>query len=190
MNICKKCGKETKNAKFCSRSCSTSYNNKGVCRNKEFYSKKERWVENGKYELRCNHCDKLFRSNFKTIQYCSFSCQTKNNHTSLREKWINKCEDLQEFYNFHANSGARKAKLYLIEKRGHRCEICKGTVWNDKPIPLVFDHIDGNSGNWKFNNCRLVCGNCDMQLPTYKSKNKKSSRDRRYAPVSQRPSKS
>ena len=33
------------------------------------------------------------------------------------------------------------------------------------------DHIDGNSDNWMDNNLRLVCGNCDMQLPTYKSKN-------------------
>jgi len=42
----------------------------------------------------------------------------------------------------------------------------------DKPIPLVLDHIDGNSENWAIENLRLVCGNCDMLLPTYKSKNR------------------
>ena len=38
------------------------------------------------------------------------------------------------------------------------------------------DHIDGNSDNNILSNLRLVCGNCDMQLPTYKSKNKGNGR--------------
>jgi hypothetical protein len=40
-----------------------------------------------------------------------------------------------------------------------------------KPIPLIVDHIDGNPLNHKVDNFRLVCGNCDMQLDTYKAKN-------------------
>lgn len=38
-------------------------------------------------------------------------------------------------------------------------------------VPLVLDHIDGNSENNNEENLRYVCGNCDMQLPTYKAKN-------------------
>lgn len=34
MNNCKQCGCETKNAKFCSRSCSATFNNAGVRRHK------------------------------------------------------------------------------------------------------------------------------------------------------------
>lgn len=41
-----------------------------------------------------------------------------------------------------------------------------------KEVPLVVDHIDGNAENCSVTNFRLVCGNCDMQLPTYKNKNK------------------
>ena len=41
---------------------------------------------------------------------------------------------------------------------------------------FVLDHIDGNSeNNWR-SNLRLVCPNCDSQLPTYKAKNKGSGR--------------
>lgn len=51
-------------------------------------------------------------------------------------------------------------------------------------MPLILDHVDGDSDNWYLTNLRLVCGNCDMQLPTYKSKNwgnGRASRRKRYA---------
>ena len=51
--------------------------------------------------------------------------------------------------------------------------------------PLVVDHIDGDSTNHSVSNFRLVCGNCDTQLPTYKSKNKskRSWRKKYYSPI-------
>jgi transposase len=75
-----------------------------------------------------------------------------------------------------------RVKKYLLEKHGHVCSICKNTEWNGKPIPLVCDHIDGNSSNPELSNFRLVCCNCDAQLPTYKSKNRGNGRtyDRKY----------
>lgn len=45
-----------------------------------------------------------------------------------------------------------------------------------KPIPLVLDHINGHSGDWRLDNLRLVCGNCNMMLPTYKNKNRGNGR--------------
>jgi hypothetical protein len=44
-------------------------------------------------------------------------------------------------------------------------------LWMGQPIPIILDHIDGNSDNWAIINLRLVCPNCDAQLPTFKSKN-------------------
>lgn len=38
-------------------------------------------------------------------------------------------------------------------------------------MPLIVDHINGNPEDDRLENLRLVCGNCDMQLPTYKSRN-------------------
>ena len=38
------------------------------------------------------------------------------------------------------------------------------------------DHVDGDASNSCRDNLRLICPNCDSQLETYKSKNKKSKR--------------
>lgn len=67
-------------------------------------------------------------------------------------------------------------RKYLTLLRGWVCSVCGNTEWLGQPIPLVMDHVDGNSDNWSVGNLRLVCGNCDMQLPTYKNKNKGNGR--------------
>lgn len=76
----------------------------------------------------------------------------------------------------------RHVKRFLIYKNGNTCQICNNSVWNNKQIPLICDHIDGNSNNNDINNFRLVCPNCDAQLPTFKSKNRGNGRkyDREY----------
>lgn len=68
-------------------------------------------------------------------------------------------------------------KKYFLKEQNNKCAICGITnLWQDKPLIFVLDHIDGNADNNSRDNLRLVCPNCDSQLPTYKSKNKNSAR--------------
>jgi hypothetical protein len=56
----------------------------------------------------------------------------------------------------------------------YKCAICNiGPVWNNKPMPLILDHINGINNDNKLTNLRFVCSNCDSQLDTYKSKNRR-----------------
>jgi predicted transcriptional regulator len=140
-------------------------------------------------------CRKLKLYNLKTIPYPVKKCKNCNSNIKSRNTFCdNKCQGIyykaikikaiekeQEIPNGTTDAFAKK---YLIDKYGHICSICNLTSWNSKEIPLVFDHIDGNYTNRKLSNLRLVCGNCDMQLPTYKSKNRgngRHSRKQRYA---------
>ena len=59
----------------------------------------------------------------------------------------------------------------------HRCAVCEiGPVWMGKPMPLILDHINGEHNDNRLTNLRFVCSNCDSQLDTYKSRNRKQLR--------------
>ena len=72
------------------------------------------------------------------------------------------------------NSGAT-LKRYLIETRGNKCSNCgQSSIWNNKPLILQLDHIDGNSDNNYPENLRLLCPNCHSQTENFGSKGKGS----------------
>jgi len=55
------------------------------------------------------------------------------------------------------------------------CEVCGlEPEWNGKRLVLRLDHINGDSEDDRIENLRLVCPNCDSQLPTFCGRNKKS----------------
>jgi len=60
----------------------------------------------------------------------------------------------------------------------YKCNICNLTVWNNKPIVLELDHIDGDKKNNTLSNLRLVCPNCHSQTPTFRGRN----RNKQYIP--------
>jgi len=66
----------------------------------------------------------------------------------------------------------RILKQSLIE---YKCAVCSlGPEWQGKPMPLILDHVNGKNNDNRIENLRFVCSNCDTQLPTYKSKNRRS----------------
>jgi hypothetical protein len=62
------------------------------------------------------------------------------------------------------------SKPHLIKVRGHKCEQCNLTKWNEKNIPLEIHHKDGDRTNNEFDNLELVCCNCHALTPGWRSR--------------------
>ena len=137
--------------KFCSRSCSAKFNNRGLCRN-------------GKSNMNlCKHCSGSMLGKPKVAKFCSEPC----GHAFKLESRIKS-----------GKFSAITAKTWLT-KTNKNCFVCNLSTWNDKPIPLELDHIDGNSTNNILTNLRLICPNCHAQTSTYKGKNRGNGRHSR-----------
>ena len=89
-------------------------------------------------------------------RYCSNKCQLLHRQSTKIEQGI---------------ASIRTWKNYLVRTEGHRCSVCQLASWNEQPIPLDIDHLDGNVDNNVRENLRLICPNCHAQTSTYKGKN-------------------
>jgi hypothetical protein len=58
----------------------------------------------------------------------------------------------------------------------YKCEKCKIDKWNNEPINLQLDHVNGKRKDNRLVNLRWLCPNCHSQTPTYCAKNVKAKR--------------
>lgn len=142
--------------KFCNHSCASSFNSPNIIHNPD-----NPWNKN------CTNCNVPVDG----IKFCSRDCQKIYNWKIVKGKILSDGYDTS-----HDHRNARKL---LIELNNGFCQICKLSEWQGKPMPLVLDHIDGNSQDGRLTNLRIICNNCDAQTDTYKSKNKGKGRARR-----------
>jgi hypothetical protein len=144
---------EKRNNKFCNHRCAGLFNNK-----KPYSVKTIR---------KCLNCEKPLPH--WGVKYCSPKCQ-------IAVQWKNKKKIIEEKGFEKTNTVAKK---FIIEKRGRKCEICGRRKWRGKLIPIILDHIDGNSMNSNLTNLRIICPNCDAQLPTFTGRNRGHGRESR-----------
>ena len=107
----------------------------------------------------CLNCGKVnpIKGHSYTNKYCNNCCQQQHRSRLLVKEWKE-----------HEGKTAWRqvpewVKKYLLEQRGHKCEVCKTTQWNNKPIPLIVDYVDNNSYNNQESNLQLICPNCKAQ---------------------------
>lgn len=119
--------------------------------------------------------------NERQRKFCSVQCQQN-------QIWTFRKQEILENGCLPVRDNSKLARRYLFDVRGHKCEQCNNIEWNNQPIPLVVDHIDGNPYNNILINLRLLCPNCDAQTSTYKGKNRGNGRHKRRERYEQRKS--
>jgi|AntRauMFilla1563_2_1112583.scaffolds.fasta_scaffold00519_2 hypothetical protein len=154
--ICIKCGNEIKNKgeKFCSRSCSATYNNKLRLKS-------------------LNEC--LGCGNLVLNKFCDNTCQQNYNRKIIFEK-------IEEGDTTLFVGQYRKYLIYKNGKKCMGCGWREVNPHSGK-VPIELEHIDGNSSNNSLDNLKLLCPNCHSLTPTYKalnSGNGRYSRRERY----------
>jgi len=145
---------EKRRSKFCNNSCAASFNNVGVRRH-------------GSPPRNCAFCKAELKGSQK--KYCSRDCQRDDKYNEWLCRWLEgKCSG-----NYDGRGVKPRKWVYRWVKDtfGEKCAICETDEWMGKPVPLVLDHIDGDATNTTPDNVRLVCRNCDGQLPTFCGRN-------------------
>ena len=131
--------------KFCSLSCSVTYNN--------------RKRQSNRIKNNCLHCNVLTYNR----KFCSYICNIKHKKQSI----------IKAIENNDRKISAYSYKKYLIEKYGEKCMLCNWSEINltSCKIPIELDHINGNYKDNTLKNLRLLCPNCHSLTPTYKALN-------------------
>lgn len=194
---CLNCGKELKKGqkKFCSNSCSATFNNKGrvlseetrdkirekiislhpeesTKKIKEVKLKKTRKQRIRKKTTSVNHCLNCGKEIKSKRKYCSINCFNDKKRNFNYEYFINNPEK----YNYGGYVPV-SYKDFFMGEQNYKCAVCGcEPFWNGKVLVFVIDHIDGDASNNSRENIRMICPNCDSQTDTFKSKNKFSTR--------------
>jgi hypothetical protein len=107
----------------------------------------------------CLNCGKVnpIKGHSYSNKFCNNNCQAQYRSRSLVREWKEAKEP----------SAWRQVpeyiKKYLIQERGHKCEVCGIAEWQDAPAPLVVDYHDNDSYNNREDNLELICPNCKSQ---------------------------
>lgn len=174
--FCKQCNSKLTSKwqkSFCNTSCAASYNNPLKPRRTSkttsiVINKDTKMTYRIKDVSSCLNCNIELSKKSQTI-YCSTACSSEHGFKQRLNHWLSTGECSEN----------RILRKYITHLDGYKCSCCGLSDWNNKPITLEVEHIDGNSEDDSRENVCLICPNCHSQTDTYKGKNRGNGRHAR-----------
>jgi len=78
-------------------------------------------------------------------------------------------------------SDSLKKKLLKKGLLDNKCSECgQMPIWNNKPLVLELDHIDGDRENNELSNLRILCLHCHSQTSTWRGRGTKITKIKKY----------
>ena len=152
MNKCLNCECDTKNAKFCSRSCSASFNN-----TKRIHSEETK---------------KKISSALMGHAPTGRTPEGQARSLEALERW--RAEQFERMMNceFESLCYDTQRKRIIIEQ-DNKCNRCGLSEWQGFPIPLEIDHKNGKNDDHVRDNMEALCPNCHALTDTWRGRNRK-----------------
>ena len=127
-------------------------------------------------KARIEYSEKHFLMNMNTFRKYAkqFGCYSTNQSGKGISKNKPVQYELKDILNgLHPQFSTNCLRQRLIKEHvfEYKCAECGITNWQDRPISLALDHIDGDNSNHKLENLRLLCPNCHALTKTYRIKN-------------------
>ncbi len=124
-----------------------------------------------------------YGANSRTIKKRILLLKIDTSHFGVK---MNKKKVLALTYNelFCINNVCRQYIKKIIIKEHlipYKCDLCSIIdIWEDKPLSLHLDHINGINNDNRLSNLRFLCPNCHSQTSTYCGRKLKIIRNEKY----------
>lgn len=152
--ICPRCKIKKKNTEYHTRNDRGYIYLKSYCKKCSSYKTKEQILKQ-QYD-KCN-CGQIKSKRGKNCRIC-----TRIDHNDL---FVSDCKHTRHV-----------VKIAIIRDKliPYQCSLCNLIdSWNDKPITLQLDHINGINNDNRLINLRFLCPNCHSQTETFCGANTK-----------------